>query len=148
MMAHATPEKEIRSEGDLYYLAEAIYFEARGEPFVGQVAVAQNIMHRVDSLRFLNSIEEVVHEKRRSKRTGKKVCMYSYFCDGESDKMVDEVAKKEAFRVANLVIREEIPDLIRGADHYFNPNLVLPSWASKMKFIVRIGDHVFYKTRE
>lgn len=134
-----------RDIGDYEALAEAIYFEARGEATVGQISVAQNIMHRVNSSRFPNSIEEVVHFKAKRKDNGKVVCAYSYYCDGKSDKMTDVKAKREAFRIAGMVIRNEIPDLIEGADHYFNPEVVLPSWAKSMTFIVRIGDHAFYR---
>jgi len=143
-MVYPTPALgEQRSEGDFYYLAEAIYFEARGEAFAGQVAVAQNIIHRVNSTRFPNSIEKVVHQSKEV--DGKNICQYSYYCDGKPDIMIDLKSKREAFRVASMVIRGEIPDLIEGADHYFNPELVLPVWASKMTYIIRIGDHSFYR---
>jgi hypothetical protein len=60
-------------------LAEAIYFEARGEPVEGQFAVAEVILNRVDSPKFPNSICKVVRQG-----TGRKhACQFSYNCDGK-----------------------------------------------------------------
>ena len=60
-------------------LAEAIYFEARGEPVEGQFAVAEVILNRVESPKFPNSICKVVRQG-----TGRKhACQFSYNCDGK-----------------------------------------------------------------
>ena len=60
-------------------LAEAIYFEARGEGVEGQFAVAEVILNRVDSPKFPNSICKVVRQG-----TGRKhACQFSYNCDGK-----------------------------------------------------------------
>ena len=51
-------------QSDIECLTEAIYFEARGEPFIGQLAVANVIMERVRDHRFPPTVCEVVHDGR------------------------------------------------------------------------------------
>ena len=46
----------------LVCLATAVYFEARGEPFVGQSAVAHVVLNRVEDTRFPNDICSVVKQ--------------------------------------------------------------------------------------
>ena len=69
------------SEESFQCLAQAVYFEARSEPFEGQVAVAYVILNRVKDRRYPNDICAVVfqNEKRRH------LCQFSFACDGLSD---------------------------------------------------------------
>jgi N-acetylmuramoyl-L-alanine amidase len=50
------------------------------------------------------------------------------------------------YEVADLVWKHQDPDNTNGADHYFNPNIVLPDWAAGMQPTVQIGDHSYYKS--
>ena len=50
------------SPTDIHCMAEAIYFESRGEPLLGQIAVGNVILNRVSSNRFPNTICKVVHQ--------------------------------------------------------------------------------------
>ena len=62
-------------------LAEALYFEARGESIKGQVAVAEVILNRVESNKFPNTVCGVINQG-----TGRKyACQFTYTCDGRAE---------------------------------------------------------------
>lgn len=46
--------------------------------------------------------------------------------------------------IAKTILAQKIEDITGGADHYFNPNLVMPKWAEKMKKVYSSGAHDFY----
>ncbi len=135
----ATTSARITCDTELDCMAQAIYFEARGELTAGQIAVGQVIMNRVRSNRFPNSVKEVVWQPRQ----------FSYTHDGKHERMLNEEAKRKAYTIATLVLTGEfIVDTIDLADHYFNDKLVDPEWSKKMIYIGRVGDHVFYKAKQ
>ena len=77
-------------------LAMAIYFEARGEPMVGKVAVAQVVMHRVYDHRFPNKVCDVVKEgyyySWDKNIPIRDKCQFSFWCDGKPEIVNDMVA--------------------------------------------------------
>ena len=77
-------------ENDVHCLALNIYFEARGEPEKGQHAVGHVVMNRVAHSRYPNSVCGVVHQggEQRLHR-----CQFSWWCDGQSDKPVNQKAE-------------------------------------------------------
>ena len=78
-------------------LTEAIYFEARGETFVGQLAVANVILERVRDSRFPPTVCEVVHAGRYWEGNPiRNRCAFSYWCDGKPEIMKDKQALKTA----------------------------------------------------
>ena len=121
------------SGDDLDNLAEAIYFEARSEPLMCQIIIAQTILNRVDQERYPNTIEEVVHQKNWSIRKQKYVCQYSYFCDGVSDTMSNYEAQVTSYQVASMVLFDDMLDFSEGADHYYAHHLVTPWWSAKLE---------------
>src|SRR5699024_1119721 len=52
------------SQNDITLMANAVHGEARGEPYVGKVAVAAGILNRVESSTFPNTISGVIFEPR------------------------------------------------------------------------------------
>lgn len=52
---------------------------------------------------------------------------------------------QQAMTLAEGIYAGTVPDNTGGATHYFNPSVVLPSWAEKMEYIKSIGHHDFYK---
>lgn len=50
-----------------------------------------------------------------------------------------------AYDLADAVYQGTDPDITNGATHYFNPNIVLPSWAAKLTQVATIGHHIFFK---
>jgi len=101
-------------------LAEAVYFEARSETFLGQLAVAGVVLERVERPEFPNTVCEVVHYGHYLNGAPiKNRCAFSYWCDG--------------VRVADT----------DGATHY-HASYVMPKWASNYTLMSRIGVHLFY----
>ena len=133
---------------ELACMATAIYFEARGEPMVGQVAVAQVIMSRVYDERYPDTICDVVKQGYyyswdktipiRDK------CQFSFWCDGKPETIKDEDAYFWATEVAQAVMVGTLYDTTQGATHY-HAYYVQPSWSKKFTRTVRINDHIFYR---
>ncbi len=73
-------------------LAQAIYFESRGEPLDGQIAVAEVVLNRVDDRRFPKTVCGVTRQGVGSGRG----CQFSYACDGNSDVMKSAAARVSA----------------------------------------------------
>ena len=121
-------------------LAEAIYFEARGEGVEGQFAVAEVILNRVDSPKFPNSICKVVRQG-----TGRKhACQFSYNCDGKLEYIANGEAYDQAKRVARVSMDRKTRPLTKGAT-YYHATFVSPSWARSFQHVTTIGVHKFYK---
>ena len=133
----------------LMCLAQAVFFEARGEPFVGKVAVASVVMNRTLDPRFPNDVCAVVKQgpvyKNRPDIPLKNKCQFSFYCDGKSDEinMVLRSAK-ESVAVAYFILSGQGLDVTGGATFY-HATYVQPYWASQKTRTVRIDKHIFYK---
>ncbi|CUH65618.1 Germination-specific amidase [Thalassovita gelatinovora] len=122
-------------------LAEALYFEARGESVKGQFAVAEVIMNRVDSPRFPDTVCDVVHQG-----TGRKYqCQFTYTCDGHQEVIVEHDAYRQVGKVAKLMVNGVARELTGGAT-YYHTKAVLPRWARKFDRTATIGVHHFYRS--
>ena len=121
-------------------LADALYFEARGESLQGIFAVGEVIMNRVDSAEYPNTICGVVHQG-----TGKKfACQFTWTCDNNSDAIGNKTAFSRVGKVAKLLIDGLPRRLTSGATHY-HTTAVHPSWANRFPRVASIGAHYFYK---
>lgn len=121
-------------------LAQAIYYEARGETQRGQVAVAEVIMNRVRSAHYPNSVCGVVYQGSH-RSTG---CQFTFTCDGSLAHRPRGRAWDRAQRVANAVLLGYTRPLTQGATHYHTV-AVNPVWNSGLVETVRVGTHVFYR---
>ena len=128
-----------RSDG-WFCLAEALYFEARGESLSGQVAVAEVILNRVDSKRYPNSICGVVKQGQQ-RRNG---CQFSYNCDGKKNIIGNKKVFERLGRLAWVMMKGKPRTLTDRALYYHNTS-VKPRWARKFVRTARIGDHIFYR---
>jgi spore germination cell wall hydrolase CwlJ-like protein len=135
-------------EAALVCLALNVYHEARDQPFIGQVAVAQVVMNRVEDTRYPNTVCEVVKQgPTYGWAKGFPVrnrCQFSWYCDGKSDKAKDVDAWSQAMVIAHGVYNGNLDDFVEGATHY-HAYYVKPAWAKTKTPIVRISDHVFYR---
>jgi len=121
-------------------LAQAIYFEARGEPFEGRMAVAQVIRSRVADPRYPNDVCGVVFQNAQRRHR----CQFSFACDGKSDRPRPGDAWQSAARLARLINAGNLRDLTGGATHY-HADYVSPAWATKAPPTAAIGRHRFYR---
>ena len=110
-------------------LARAIYGEARGEPYTGQVAVGAVIMNRVRSSKFPNTIAGVIYQSGA----------FDAVSDGQINLTPDATAKKAAQDALNGW------DPSYGAIYYFNPNTATNKWIWSRPMTVTIGKHRFCK---
>jgi hypothetical protein len=120
-------------------LTEALYFEARGEDIVGQFAVAEVILNRVDSPKFPNTVCAVVDQGSEHRHA----CQFSYKCDGVHENIPKNKNYDRAGKIAEIMIKDGLRQLVGGATFYHSTS-VKPFWSSKFYETTRIGKHKFY----
>lgn len=121
-------------------LAEALYFEARGETVKGQFAVAEVILNRVDSDLYPDTVCGVINQG-----TGKRYqCQFTYTCDGHAEVIREPRAYARVAKVARAMLDGVPRTLTDGATHY-HTTAVNPRWARVFPRTARIGVHLFYR---
>lgn len=117
------------SAEDLHLLARAVYGEARGESYTGQVAVAAVILNRVENKNFPNSIKGVIYEP----------LAFTAVADGQ----INLKPNATALRAAREALEGKDPS--GGALYYWNPAKATSKWIWSRPIMKRIGNHVFAK---
>lgn len=121
-------------------LAEALYFEARGETVEGLFAVGEVILNRVDSAAYPDTLCGVINQG-----TGRKyACQFTYTCDGVPEVIAEKAAWQRVGKVARLLIDGAPRELTDGATHY-HTTAVSPSWARRFPKVAQYGVHLFYR---
>ncbi|MEL6839231.1 MAG: cell wall hydrolase [Pseudomonadota bacterium] len=121
-------------------LAEALYFEARGETVRGMFAVGEVILNRVDSSAYPDTLCAVINQG-----TGRKyACQFTYTCDGLAETIGEPRAWERVGKVAKLLMQGTPRALTGGATHY-HTKAVNPSWAQRFPRTAAIGSHYFYR---
>lgn len=131
----------------VFCLALNIYYEARNQPVVGQIAVSQVVLHRVKDKRYPNTVCKVVRQAKYSKGDTIPVrhkCQFSWFCDGKSDRPLEKDAFRWSVSLSKRILAGEFADLVDGSTHYHSDK-VNPKWSADKKEIGKIGDHIFYR---
>ncbi|KKB76756.1 hypothetical protein VW35_17245 [Devosia soli] len=129
------------SDKERWCLATAIYFEARGESYRGQVAVAQVVMNRVKDHRYPNTICGVVYQNQ----TKRNACQFSFACDGIPEAITEPKPWAQAEDIANRYLNGELYLTEVGDATHYHATYVRPAWAPRMTKVTQIGLHVFYK---
>lgn len=124
------------TQQDLACLAEALYFEARGEGREGQLAVAEVILNRVDSRRFPATVCGVINQPQQ----------FSYTIGGPKQ-IKNKNAYRKAIKFAETALSSATRELTGGAT-YFHTRAVSPNWAYRFTRTARIGHHIFYRTSQ
>lgn len=119
------------SQEEVMLLARLIYAEARGESFLGQVAVGAVTLNRLDSPHFPKTLTKVIFEKNN------KVYQFSPVADGSINMEPDEKAVEAALEAL------EGHDPTGGALFFYNPDIAGDQWIKTLPVINRIGNHVF-----
>ncbi|GAA4061527.1 MAG TPA: spore cortex-lytic enzyme [Bacilli bacterium] len=115
------------SQNDIQLMAQAVYGEARGEPYEGQVAVAAVILNRLQSPIFPDTVAGIIYEP----------LAFTAVADGQIYLTPDETS------------RRAVLDAINGWDptgeaiYYFNPDTATSSWIWSRPQIKQIGKHIF-----
>lgn len=121
-------------------LAQAIYYEARSESRVGQLAVADVVLNRVSSPVYPDTICEVVFQGSERK-TG---CQFSFTCDGSMRARLNERKWRDSELLAGAVLAGIRKPVSRYATHY-HADYVSPPWADTLTPTATIGTHKFYR---
>ena len=129
IMQGSSSGSSTNNSSNVNLLARAIYGEARGEPYIGQVAVGAVIMNRVRSSKFPNTIAGVIYQSGA----------FDAVSDGQINLQPDATAKKAAQDALNGW------DPSYGAIYYFNPSTATNKWIWSRPMTVTIGKHRFCK---
>ncbi|MEA2953874.1 MAG: hypothetical protein QOJ96_3394 [Alphaproteobacteria bacterium] len=124
-------------------LANAVYFESRGEAVRGQIAVAQVVMNRVFSGFYPNNVCGAVYQNAHRHLA----CQFTFACDGLSKNITEPQAWVRATRIAKDMLDGKywLAEVNR-ATHY-HAYWVRPSWVREMKKLYKFGVHTFYRPR-
>ena len=117
------------SNSDLNLLARAVYGEARGEPYVGQVAVAAVVLNRVKNSSFPNTISGVIYQPGA----------FTAVSDGQ----INLTPNQTAYNAARDALNGWDPSY--GSIYYFNPNTATNAWIWSRPHVITIGKHRFCK---
>ena len=136
-------------ETALMCMALNMYHEAKNQSMLGQLAVGQVVMNRVEDKRFPDNVCDVVTEAVTYKGTDKPVlhkCQFSWYCDGQKDEPdFDSKEWWDAKEYASIVLSCTIMlDVTEGATHY-HATYVRPAWAKTKTKTTRIDRHIFYR---
>ena len=115
------------ASSDVDLIARAVYGEARGEPYEGQVAVAAVILNRVRSASFPNTVSGVIYQPGAF--------------DAVSDGQLYLTPDSAAYRAARDAMAGWDPT--GGCIYYYNPKTATSKWIRSRPVMRTIGDHVF-----
>ena len=115
------------SNSDLNLLAKCVYAEARGESYVGQVAVAAVILNRVKSSDFPNTISGVIYQP--------------WAFTSVNDGQINLTPNSTAYSAAQDALNGWDPTY--GCLYYYNASTATSKWIYSRKTVVTIGKHVF-----
>jgi hypothetical protein len=121
-------------------MARAIYFEARSESELGQLAVARVILNRTKDAAYPKTICGVVYQGSNRRNS----CQFSFACDGLPDDVRQPAAWANAKRLAQKAMNDSKGTKIMSTATNYHADYVRPKWAGSMKRIVKIGRHIFY----
>lgn len=122
-----TAASATNTSSDYYLLARIISAEARGEPYVGQVAVGACVLNRVDHPSFPDTVAGVVYQPGA----------FTAITDGQIHQPISD----SAYRAATDALNGWDPS--GGAIYYYNPDKTSNKWIRTRPVITRIGGHLF-----
>jgi len=124
-------------------LAEAVYFEARGEAVRGQIAVAQVVLNRAFSGKYPDTVCGVVYQNKHRHLA----CQFTFACDNNPDVIREPDMWDRAQKIAKAILDGQLwlPEVDRST--HYHAYWVRPSWVSEMKKMYKFGVHTFYRPR-
>lgn len=131
----ATTPTEFALSEQMQCLAGAVYFEARGEPLAGQLAVAQVVINRAESARFPSSYCGVVYQRAQ----------FSFVRGGAMPQIKTGSKAWHRAKAIARIAHEGMWDSEAGDSLYFHAKYVSPSWSRKKTALATINQHIFYR---
>ena len=123
----ASASASLSYSSDVELLARLIHGEARGEPYVGMVAVGAVVLNRVRSSKFPNTIAGVVYQAGAF--------------DAVADGQINLVPNEQSRRAARDALNGWDPT--GGCLYYYNPATATSKWIWTREVRLNIGDHSF-----
>jgi spore germination cell wall hydrolase CwlJ-like protein len=124
-------------------LAEAVYFESRGEAVRGQMAVAQVVLNRAFSGYYPTTVCGVVYQNKYRHLA----CQFTFACDNNPDVIREPDMWERAKKIAKATLDGLVwlPEV--GKSTHYHAYWVRPSWVSEMKRMYKFGVHTFYRPK-
>lgn len=128
-------------DNEVHCLQQNIFFEARNQSTLGQVAVAWVTLNRVDSNRYPSSICEVVWQHKQ----------FSWTNTDKVGEPSDNILEQRAWEDAGLIAKVVLMDWIKGKSSpveqsvMYHADYVKPYWAASYEQVVKIDNHIFYR---
>lgn len=135
-------ENKDRFQEAVRCLAQAIYYEAAGEPEEGQRAVAQIVLNRLRHPAFPQTVCGVVYQGSE-RVTG---CQFTFTCDGSLARRPVPSVFARAERYAREALGGRVAASVGTAVNY-HADYVVPYWAASLQKVAKIGTHIFYGLR-
>jgi len=139
--AEAQERLQVITTDDLHCLQQNIYFEARNQSVIGQVAVAWVTMNRMEDSRYPDTICEVVWQRKQ----------FSWTHDGKSDEPGSNILEQRAWEDAGLVADVVLLDWARDRSSpveeavMYHADYVDPYWSASYDYVAKIDNHIFYR---
>jgi hypothetical protein len=124
-------------------LAEAVYFEARGEAVRGQIAVAQVVLNRAFSGKYPDTVCGVVYQNKHRHLA----CQFTFACDNNRDVIREPEMWERAKKISKAMLDGQLwlPEVDKST--HYHAYWVRPSWVNEMKKMYKTGVHTFYRPR-
>jgi hypothetical protein len=122
-------------------LSNAIYFEARDQPYIGQVAVAQVVINRVFSGVYPHDVCGVIYQNAQRHLA----CQFTFACDGKRKTINEFGSWARARRIARETLDGQLYVQAVGTSTHYHATYVHPNWVHEMHRFAREGIHLFYR---
>jgi spore germination cell wall hydrolase CwlJ-like protein len=136
------PNPNTLVQRDINCLAENVYYEARGESEAGKIAVAEVTINRTEAPGFPDTVCGVVKQQNHHG------CQFSWVCWKRRPPINknDQMWVQSQQIATTVLLYDDHPGIMKQRSAlYYHADHVKPGWAHKMKFIKRIGGHLFYR---
>lgn len=121
---------------ELNCIATAVYFEARGEPFEGQLAVAEVVMNRARSGRYPSSYCGVV----------KQPWQFSFVRKGQFPRVNTDSPSWSYAQAITRIAANQLADKLPDDVLWYHADYVAPGWGRRLSRVEKIGAHIFYRS--
>ena len=122
-------------------LSDAIYFEARDQPYIGQVAVAQVVINRVFSGVYPRDVCGVIYQNAQRHLA----CQFTFACDGKRKTINEFGSWARARRIARETLDGQLYVQAVATSTHYHATYVHPNWVHEMHRFAREGIHLFYR---
>lgn len=131
-------------------LALNMYYEARGEPFLGQIAVSRVVMNRVKSSLFPNDPCKVIYQSHKVERNENivTICQFSWVCDDLRSPIVKSIYKDMEKIAKQVLLHDRWEELLPEDVLFFHASYVRPGWSKVHLQFATIGNHIFYESKK